>query len=467
MKKTAVCIIIAALCMGLAACSSNETKKDEPAATDPEVVSEAETTEAVPETGICAEYPGARVLSLNGNTAVLDGEELTEYDYIWAFDPSMEEPEYSGTEPEAGACYVAHDIIYYPETDKAAFAQENYDGETEWVTRYTKEGLEDFIFSTLPVLGSELPENMMHSAEEAYDNPVLHITEPGEYILEGSWNGQIYIDLGDKDECFTDESKKVTLIMNGADVNCTVAPAVIFHSLYECDNGWEDREEALSEVDTSEAGARVVLVDGTVNNFSGANVFRLLKPVYKKDGSTVQKKFYKTDGSFYSYVTMEIDGNTGILNITSTTYEGLDSELHLTINGGYINIVTQDDGINVNEDDVSVFTLNGGRLTIFAGQGAEGDVIDSNGYINIMGGTLLGASPSVADDILDSDAGEFVAEGATVISNVSGIKGGMGMPGGGPQEFGREEGPFGPEGGFGPGGEQPPEKPGEMMPAQN
>lgn len=399
---------------------------------------------------VCEQCQNARVLRLDGNSAKLDGNGLKEYDYIWTFNPSMSEPEYSGEKPDTSECYIAHDIIYYPEIDENSFAKENYDGETEWVTHYTAEGLTDYLFSTLPVLGTELPKDMMHSKEEAYANPVLHITEPGEYILEGEWNGQIYIHLGDKDECFTDDSKKVTLIMNGVDVNCTVAPSVVFYSLYECDNEWESRSASESKVDTSNAGAKVVLVDGTENNFSGANVFRLLKAKYKSDDSKAQKKYYKMDGGFYSYVSMEIEGNTGIMNITGSTYEGLDSELHLTINGGYINIVSEDDGINVNEDHVSVFTLNSGRLTIFAGQGAEGDVIDSNGYININGGIIAGASPSVADDMLDSEDGTFVDEKATVIENTAGIKGGMMRP-------------DDPQGGFNPGGPWGEFDPGERM----
>lgn len=441
MKRIVGGILILALLLSFAGCSSRQNNeagiKDKNTAVGYE------------------QYPNANVLKLNGDSAELNGTALKEYDYTWSFDPSMSEPSYSGEEPSTDTCYIAHDIIYYPEIDESCFAKENYDGETEWVTHYTAEGLTDYLFSTLPVLGTELPKNMMHSVEEAYANPVLHITQPGEYILEGSWDGQIYIDLGDKDECFTDESKKVTLIMNGVDVNCSVAPSVVFYSLYECDNEWEGRTTAESKVDTSNAGAKVVLVDGTENNFSGANVFRLLKAKYKNDDSKVQKKYYKQDGGFYSYVSMQIEGNTGIMNITGSTFEGLDSELHLTINGGYINIVSQDDGINVNEDHVSVFTLNDGRLTIFAGQGAEGDVIDSNGFININGGVFAGASPSVSDNMLDSEDGTFVDEKAVLIENTAGIKGGMMGPGG----FGTKD----PQGGFNPGErlQRPDDFPGE------
>ena len=91
----------------------------------------------------------------------------------------------------------------------------------------------------------------------------------------------------------------------------------------------------------------------------------------------------------------------------------------MTINGGYINIFSQDDGINVNEDHVSVFTLNGGHLTIFASLGAEGDVIDSNGYIRINGGVLAGTSKSPSDELVDSENGTYISENATVISGGS------------------------------------------------
>ena len=80
---------------------------------------------------------------------------------------------------------------------------------------------------------------------------------------------------------------------------------------------------------------------------------------------------------------------------------------------------SQDDGINVNEDHVSVFTLNGGHLTIFASLGTEGDVIDSNGYIRINGGVIAGTSKSPSDELLDSENGTYVSESATVISGGS------------------------------------------------
>jgi hypothetical protein len=175
-------------------------------------------------------------------------------------------------------------------------------------------------------------------------------------------------------------------------------------------------------VDTSNAGANVIIADGTTNNFSGENVYRMLKTKYKDDsqqsgtGVKLQKKMRKLDGAFYSYVSMNISGETkgtGVLNINAG-YEGLDSELHLTLNGGNVNIFSQDDGINVNEDGVSVVTVNGGSLHILAGLGSEGDGIDSNGFLVINGGTVISMANPNSDSGLDSDRGSYINVGTVV-----------------------------------------------------
>lgn len=361
------------------------------------------------------------------SSAKLDGVSVTEYDYTWHADPSTKHKDvknspaeyYTGTEPGDESVYIAHDITYYPELDSSLFKKVQYDDDTEWAYYYTAEDYTDFIFATLPVLGNSVPTSMMHSEEEAYSNAVLHITEAGTYSISGTWHGQIKIDLGD--DAFDDENCKVTLILDGVDVTCTVAPAVNFYSVYECDNTWEDKESYSADVDTTNAGANVILADGKVNNISGANVFRMLKAKAKSDDEqsnnsksvTLQKKLVKTDAAFYSYESMNIDGN-GTLNITST-YEGLDTELHLSINGGNINIYSQDDGINVNEDKVSVLTFNGGTTHIFAGLGSEGDGIDSNGYLVVNGGTLVSMAKPQSDSGLDSDCGTYI-HGGTVVA---------------------------------------------------
>jgi len=126
-----------------------------------------------------------------------------------------------------------------------------------------------------------------------------------------------------------------------------------------------------------------------------------------------EKKLWKQDGAIYSYMSMNV-GGTGRLDLYADN-EGLDSELHLTVNGGTINIRSDNDGINTNEDGVSVTTINGGSLHIIAGLGAEGDGIDSNGYLVINGGTVVAAANPAADAGLDSDLGSYI-HGGTVVA---------------------------------------------------
>jgi len=457
MKKGIALLCALALMLTAVGCSEKEAESlaNDVAAAAESAVSEAaesiaaEIETAVAESGLDSYLLGADhviVLSSTENSdgtwthkATVDGEEVTEYDYTWNCDLSEDHEDvknapaefFTGTEPaeNAGPVYIAHDIYYYPEIPEDQFKLVNYDGEEEWAVYYPETSkYKDFIFGTLPsgktIGGSSqasVPTQMMHSAEDAATNAKLHITEPGTYAISGTWHGQIWIDLGDQDDTFTDENAKVSVILNGADVTCTVAPALVFYSCYECDNGWEDRETYTREVDTANAGANVILADGSVNNFSGCNIFRMLKTKLKDEEDTsevpTQKKVRKTDAAFYSYRTMNIDGGeegTGVLNVTSS-FEGLDSELHLTVNGGNVNIWSQDDGINCNEDGVSVVTVNGGSVHIMAGLGSEGDGVDSNGFLVINGGTVVAMANPASDSGLDSDCGSYV-NGGTVLA---------------------------------------------------
>lgn len=288
--------------------------------------------------------------------------------------------------------YTANDIVYY-------------------------ESGKDFTYG-------EGSEEDAHSTEEAEKHTVVHITKPGKYSLSGKLSyGQIAVDLGEDAE--KDPEAVVTLILNGIDINCDVAPAIIFYNVYECSSS--DTETATKDVDTSKAGANVIIADGTENKVDGSYVASIYKPdsvVLNAYGTEVEdaKKLHKYDGAFYSKMSMNINGDeegTGKLNITAEN-EGLDSELHLTINGGKINIRSGNDGINTNEDGVSVTTVNGGTLKItVTGETGEGDGIDSNGWLVINGGTVIAQACSTSADAgIDSDMGIHI-NGGTVIATGS------------------------------------------------
>ena len=244
-----------------------------------------------------------------------------------------------------------------------------------------------------------------HSADEAAGHTVVHITKPGAYRVSGRLSaGQIAVDLGE--DAYEDSNAVVELILDGADITCTVAPAIVFYNVYECDGAWST-DTAKAEVDTSKAGANLILAGGSENFANGSHVARIYKD---KEG---EKKLWKIDGAVYSFMSMNVYG-PGALEITADN-EGLNSELHLTINGGEIAIRSGNDGINTNEDGVSVTTINGGSLHIIAGLGEEGDGIDSNGYLVINGGTVVSSANPAADAGLDSDLGSFI-NGGTVVA---------------------------------------------------
>ena len=284
--------------------------------------------------------------------------------------------------------YTANDIVYY-------------------------ESGKDFTYG-------EGSEKDAHSPDEAAMHTVVHITKPGVYSLSGKLSlGQIAVDLGD--DAKKDPDAVVTLVLGGVDITSEVAPAVIFYNVYEC--GTDDAEKASKDVDTTAAGANVIIADGTVNTVNGSYVEKIYKPdsvVLSDDKTEVEDadKLHKYDGAFYSKRSMNIFGgkeNTGVLNIKAEN-EGLDSEMHLTINGGDIRIASGNDGINTNEDGVSVTTVNGGKLTIkVTGETGEGDGIDSNGWLVINGGTVVAAACSnSADAGIDSDMGIHINAGTVI-----------------------------------------------------
>lgn len=329
-------------------------------------------------------------------------------------------------------------VVYYDSTSSAVKAAIAELGNT-YGTAYSSD---KYIFATLPSqvagqgggtpggtppnMGGNSPFNsaadssisafstMTHSASDAYANPVLHITEPGTYRLKGTWNGQIWIEVGAKAE------HQVGLILDNVNVTCTVAPALVFYKVYKwAENGGKgyDTQSVLAANDTwknigtlmlsddgyYDVGAIVEIADGSTNTFKGANVYRILELCPKIDDDTElpkytgsgigtdiseQEKMYKLDAAFHSRRSIVIGGGavgTGTLNITSTTCEGLGSEMHMLVESGIISVSAPDDGINTNEDYVSVFAMDGGSLTI---NSTGGDGIDSNGWVAFNGGTL-------------------------------------------------------------------------------
>lgn len=311
------------------------------------------------------EIDGASYIKLSDSEITIDGDNVT-------------------TNTKA-AVYVANDIVYYEEG-------------------------KDFTYG-------EGTEKDAHSQIEADAHMVVHITEPGTYEISGTLDaGQIFVDLGDgtKDE----EEAVATLILNNADITCTVAPAILFYRTYECAGDVEE-EDATMDVDTSAAGANLVLADESKNKIYGSYVAEIYESCeLNEEGTEVvdSKRLHKYDGAVFSRRSLNVSGS-GKLEIVAEN-EGLCSDMHMTINGGDIKIKSGNDGINASEDNISVFAMNDGNVSIqVTGETGEGDGIDSNGWLVVNGGSVNAASCATSKDAgIDADKGIYINGGTVVAS---------------------------------------------------
>ena len=80
MKKVISVILTLVLLCSFAGCSNAENNQAK--------------QNAVNISNVYEQYSDANTLKLSGSSAELNGTILKEYDYTWAFDPSMSEPEY-------------------------------------------------------------------------------------------------------------------------------------------------------------------------------------------------------------------------------------------------------------------------------------------------------------------------------------------------------------------------------------
>lgn len=140
------------------------------------------------------------------------------------------------------------------------------------------------------------------------------------------------------------------------------------------------------------------------------------------DGGTIN--ISSGDDGIKAYSVMTI--NDGTINITKSV-EGLEAE-QIILNGGEVNIVSSDDGINTTSSDDSstvsemaaqegiMLTINGGDITV----NASGDGLDSNGDIEMTGGTVIVYGPTNSGNgaldyngTFEVSGGELIAVGAS------------------------------------------------------
>lgn len=103
-----------------------------------------------------------------------------------------------------------------------------------------------------------------------------------------------------------------------------------------------------------------------------------------------------TDDGIHSETSVVIDGGSTTI---SKSYEGIES-VFVYINGGTVDLTASNDGINTSKgtttggtesNDGSCFYMNGGALIATT---TNGDAIDSNGNLEMSGGTVIANGPS-------------------------------------------------------------------------
>ena len=287
----------------------------------------------------------------------------------------------------------------------------------------------------------------------SYTNGNIVITKAGTYVFSGEFNGQIITDVGDED--------LVHIVFNGVNITNTTSSVI---------NAATGRKIVLTLVD----GTTNTITDGTTYNYAegedepDATLFVKQDLTINGNGTlnissnyatalkakdnliilggkinieSVGKAIKGTDSVTIENaeitINVEDDGITtdGVLVINSGTIkmekvgEGLEA-VTIDINGGTIDIVASDDGINArgliddsatdeekeaygeeNQAD-TYFRITGGTVNVTAG----GDGIDSNGQVYIEGGSLNVSGPASGPDVALDYNGKATITGGTFVS---------------------------------------------------
>jgi hypothetical protein len=122
---------------------------------------------------------------------------------------------------------------------------------------------------------------------------------------------------------------------------------------------------------------------------------------------------YDTDKTIDPYLTI----NGGVISVTSSAGEGIETKSILTINNGTITTYTKDDGMNAG----TFIYINGGTIYAYA---TNNDAIDSNGKITVTGGKIIAVGAASPEEGFDCDKNTFKVTGGIMV----GIAGATSLP---------------------------------------
>ena len=286
-----------------------------------------------------------------------------------------------------------------------------------------------------------------------FENGNIKITKAGTYVLSGEFDGQIITEVGDEDV--------VHLVFNGVNITNTTSSAInaatgkkVVITLvdgttntlsdgtsYEYADGEDEPDATLFvknnltingtgslNIDSNYATA-IKAKDNLIILDSKINIDSVVKAIKGKDSVTIENADITINAEDDGITT---DGamviNSGNINIEKSG-EGLEG-VSIDINGGNIDIVATDDGINArgliddsatdsekeaygeeNQAD-TYLRITGGTVNI----NASADGIDSNGQVYIDGGTVYVSGATSGPDVALDYNGKAVITGGTFVS---------------------------------------------------
>ncbi|MDR3072925.1 MAG: carbohydrate-binding domain-containing protein [Clostridiales Family XIII bacterium] len=186
--------------------------------------------------------------------------------------------------------------------------------------------------------------------------PNQTISEDGKYVITGEIDGQVLV-----------TAENVTLILDGANINCSDASAIL---------GKDGNGSDIAQNLTIELRGENTVTSGSKHGIQG------------KDNLTIT-------GTGSVNISAEKDGlhagetltvKDGIVNVIKS-FEGMEAT-NIVISGGSSTINSTDDGINatidVGETETPSIDISGGEVVLYS----TSDGIDSNGTLNVTDGTI-------------------------------------------------------------------------------
>ena len=219
---------------------------------------------------------------------------------------------------------------------------------------------------------------------------------------EKTGKGFVYIASGTvKIESEKDGVQAATLLrIDGGDIDITTADGagevksgeeMGFGQGFQSSYDTEDSESAKALKSESE----LTVTGGKINISSSDDAIHANESVHITGGTITAAT---GDDGIHADSTLTIDG--GDITITQS-YEGIEAG-EITVNDGNISVTASDDGFNAgggdsgeggqgmfDADASKTLTINGGYVYV----NADGDGLDSNGYLTITGGTVLVSGP--------------------------------------------------------------------------